>query len=173
MGTRGRAIIGSKAERLAERAIIGSKAERLAERAPASEWNRRPGLGSPMPRPATCGVPQRSSAKGIGVRRAAGVLPEYTALVDRNRKYVQVSDSFCKLLGYHRDELIGKKCDDLTAPRTNNIQTVFDLFMQSGYMHGIWILVHRQGTRILVRYEAWIRADGLTESQMELLGAGA
>jgi len=156
-----------------ERAIISSKADRLAERAPTSEWNRRPGLGSPMPHPAIGGVPERSSAQGIGARRAAGVLPEYTALVDRNRKYVQVSDSFCKLLGYHRDELIGKKYDDLTAPRTNNIQTVFELFMQSGYMHGIWILVHRQGTRILVRYEAWIRADGLTESQMELLGAGA
>ena len=27
---------------------------------------------------------------------------------------------------------------------------VFDLFMKSGYMHGIWILVHCRGTRILV-----------------------
>jgi PAS domain S-box-containing protein len=101
------------------------------------------------------------------------VLPEYTSLVNRNRKYVDVSDSFCKLLGYRREELIGRKCDDVTAPRTNDVQTVFELFLKSGYMHGIWILMHRRGTRILVRYEAWQRPDGLIESQMELLGAGA
>jgi PAS domain S-box-containing protein len=156
-----------------ERVILNSKADRLAERVSEMGWAHRPGLGAPIPRPALGGVPARNSAQPVVPRPAAGVLPEYTALVDRNRKYVEVSDSFCKLLGYDRNELIGKKYDDLTAPRTNNIQTIFDLFMKSGYMHGIWILMHRRGTRILVRYEAWIRPDGLTESQMELLGAGA
>lgn len=156
-----------------ERVILSSKADRLAERVSEMGWSPRPGLGTVVPRPAMGGVPARKSSPPIVRRPAAGVLPEYTALVDRNRKYVQVSDSFCKLLGYDRNELIGRKYDDLTAPRTNHIQTIFDLFMKSGYMHGIWVLVHRRGTRILVRYEAWVRPDGLTESQMELLGAGA
>jgi len=98
---------------------------------------------------------------------------EYAAVVDRNRRYVQVSDSFCKLLGYQRDELIGKQYDDVTAPGTNDIPTVSNLLQREGYMHGIWVFAHRRCTRILVRYEAWVRRDGLIECNMDLLGAGA
>jgi PAS domain S-box-containing protein len=156
-----------------DRVILTSKADRLAERVSDMGWAPRQSLAATVPYPAVGAIPAKKLTERTGPPRSADVLPEYTALVDRNRKYVQVSDSFCKLLGYQREELIGRKYDDLTAPRTNNVQTVFDLFMKSGYMHGIWILVHRRGTRILVRYEAWLRPDGLTESQMELLGAGA
>jgi PAS domain S-box-containing protein len=100
------------------------------------------------------------------------VAPDYTAVVDRERRYVEVSDSFCKLVGYTREQLIGKKYDDLTAPNTNDIPTVFSLFLEEGYMHGLWMLVHRTGTRILIRYESWVRPDSLIESNMELVGAG-
>lgn len=103
----------------------------------------------------------------------ARVLPDYSVEVDPDRKYTEVSDGFCKLLGYRREELIGTKFDMVTAPRTNDIPIVFELFMRLGYMHGIWILVHRTGTRILVRYEAWLRPDHQIECIMELLGAGA
>ena len=100
------------------------------------------------------------------------VAPDYTTVVDREHKYVEVSDSFCKLVGYTREELIGKKYDELTAPNTNDIPTIFRLFLEEGYMHGLWMLVHRTGTRVLVRYEAWLRQDGLIEGNMELVGAG-
>jgi PAS domain S-box-containing protein len=82
------------------------------------------------------------------------VKPQYVTVVDGDRKYVEVSDSFCQLVGYQREELVGKRYDDLTAPDTNNIPTVFGLFQKLGYMHGLWMLVSREGTRILVRYEA-------------------
>lgn len=156
-----------------ERVILSSKADRLAERVSNMGWAPRDTVGPTMPIPALGGVPERNSGRFPSASRGAEVLAEYTTVVDRKRKYVEVSDSFCKLLGYQREELIGRKYDDLTAPRTNDVQTVFDLFMKSGYMHGIWILVHRRGTRILVRYEARLRLDGFIESQMELLGAGA
>lgn len=106
-------------------------------------------------------------------RPDAHVQPEYSVIVDSDRKYVDVSESFCKLLGYRREELIGEKYDVLTVPKTNDIPTVFSLFVSAGYMHGIWVFAHRRGTRILVRYEAWFRSDGLIECQMDLLGAGA
>jgi PAS domain S-box-containing protein len=51
----------------------------------------------------------------------AQVLPEYTTVMDSNRTYVDVSDSFCKLLGYEREELVGKKYDVVTAPKTNQL----------------------------------------------------
>jgi PAS domain S-box-containing protein len=101
------------------------------------------------------------------------VRPDYSVVVTTDRRYREVSESFCKLLGYRREELIGRKYDDFTAPMTNDVQVVLNLFLKTQYMHGIWILVHREGTKILVRYESWIREDGLFESHMELLGAGA
>jgi PAS domain-containing protein len=104
----------------------------------------------------------------------ARVLPDYAVQIDMNRKYLEVSDGFCKLLGYSRTELIGKRLDEVIAPQTTNIPLIFDLFLQIGYMHGIWILLNRSHTtRILVRYEAWLQKDRRIECNMELLGAGA
>ena len=96
----------------------------------------------------------------------------YIAILDSNRKYVQVSENFCQLLGYSRRELEEKRVDDLTAPETTDVPMVFDLFSRLGYMHGLWMLVARKGTRILIRYEAWLRPDSLIEGHMEVVGAG-
>jgi PAS domain S-box-containing protein len=100
------------------------------------------------------------------------VKPEFITVVDGDRRFVQVSESFCQLLGYRPEELIGKPYDEVTAPNTNDIPTVSRLFTQSGYMHGLWLLASRQGTRVLVRYESWIRPDSYIEGHMELVGAG-
>jgi PAS domain S-box-containing protein len=99
------------------------------------------------------------------------VEPQYVTVVDSDRRYVEVSDSFCQLVGYQREELVGKRYDDLTAPNTSDIPTVFGLFQKLGYMHGMWMLVSREGTRILVRYEAWLRPDSNIEGHMEVVGA--
>jgi PAS domain-containing protein len=37
-----------------------------------------------------------------GSRPNAHVQPQYVVIVDANRRYVDVSESFCKLLGYQR-----------------------------------------------------------------------
>ncbi len=82
-----------------------------------------------------------------------------------------MSDSFCQLVGYRREELIGKRYDEVTAPGTNDIPTIFRLFVNHGYMHGLWMLMHRNGTRVLVRYEAWVRYDCYIQSKMDLVSA--
>jgi hypothetical protein len=38
--------------------------------------------------------------------------------------------------------------------------------------HGLWLLVSREGTRILVRYQSRVRIDLLMQTQLELIGAG-
>jgi PAS domain-containing protein len=100
------------------------------------------------------------------------VTQDYVTVVDLDRRYVHVSDDFCKLVGYDRETLIGKRYDDLSAPETTDIPMVFNLFCQLEYMHGLWMLVARGGTRILVRYESWLRSDLLIEGHMQLVGAG-
>jgi PAS domain S-box-containing protein len=101
------------------------------------------------------------------------VQPEYVTVVNSRRRFVEVSPAFCKLIGYTQGELLGKTYDEITVPRTNNIPQVLEMFLQIGYMSGIWVFAHRSGTKLFVRYESVIRKDGLFESQMELLAAGA
>ena len=93
----------------------------------------------------------------------------YTTIVDSDRRYVWVSDNFCELLGYKIDELIGKRYDEVTAPTTSDIPVTSRMFKKLGYMHGLWMLINRTGDRILIRYEAWLRADSLVESNIELV----
>jgi PAS domain S-box-containing protein len=101
------------------------------------------------------------------------VQPEYTTVVNPRRQFVEVSPSFCKLLGYTQGELIGRSYDEFTVPGTSNIPSVLELFLQNGHMEGIWVLAHRSGTKLFVRYEASLRKDGFYESRMQLLAAGA
>jgi PAS domain S-box-containing protein len=100
---------------------------------------------------------------------ALHVPPDYTTVVGMDHRYIEVSDSFCQLLGYQREELIGKTYDEISVSGTNDIPTVFRLFIKNGYMHGLWMLVHRRGNPILVKYESWVRPDSQIESNMELV----
>ena len=59
----------------------------------------------------------------------AEVRPQYTAVIDLNRKYIEVSDSFCRLLGRTRNQLVGHRIDDVTSPNSIDIQAVYDCFM--------------------------------------------
>jgi len=101
----------------------------------------------------------------------AEVRPEYTALINLDRKYIDVSDTFCHLLGRSRQELIGHQFDEVTAPNSVDIQAIYDAFLYAGYSHGLWLLLHRTGTRILVRYDAVLSEDKII-ARMELAGDG-
>ncbi len=101
------------------------------------------------------------------------VQPEYVTVISARRKFVDVSPSFCKLLGYTREELLDRLFDDFTVPYTANIPIIWRLFVWTERMAGIWVFAHRSGTKLFVRYEAFARSDGFYEVHMELLGAGA
>ena len=126
-----------------------------------------PGLAAYDPR----NVPEWVKLLREDLLNGLHVAPTYTTVVDRDRKYVDVSESFCELVGYKIEDLIGRTYDLLTAPNTTDIPTTYDLFSRVGYMHGLWTLVHRTGYRILIRYEAWIRADANIQSNIEVVQA--
>jgi PAS domain-containing protein len=57
-----------------------------------------------------------SDADGLPTPASRGcrpVAPTYTNVVDDDRRFVRVSDSFCELLGYRSQELIGKTFDEI------------------------------------------------------------
>lgn len=97
--------------------------------------------------------------------------PECTTVVDKDRNLLEVSDGFCLLVDYSRQELLHMNYDDLTAPGSLDIATASKLFATVGYMYGLWLLVSRMGTRILVRYESQLRKDALIQSHMEAIAA--
>src|SRR5882757_10190025 len=88
--------------------------------------------------------PTSSSISSVHETR---VQPEYISVVNAQRKFVEVSPSFCKLLGYTREELVGRLFDDFTVPRTTNIPIIWRLFVRNTGMIGIWVFAHRGGTK--------------------------
>jgi PAS domain-containing protein len=99
-------------------------------------------------------------------------IPNCSILIGKDNSYLEVSDDFCRLFGYSRAELLRMKLEDLAAPGTVDITTAFNPSKATGCAHGLWLLVSREGTRILVRYESRIRGDLLMQSKLELIGAG-
>jgi PAS domain-containing protein len=114
-------------------------------------------------------VPEWLNLMRQAVLKGANVPPTYTTVVDQDRKYVHVSDSFSELVGYKVEELLGTRYDHLTALNTTDIPTTHNLFSKLGYMHGLWMFVHRTGYQILVRYEAWLRPDTNIQSNIEVV----
>ena len=98
--------------------------------------------------------------------------PTCTILIGKDNGYLEVSEGFCRLLGYSREELLRMKLEDLAAPGTADITTTFNPSKETGCAHGLWLLVSREGTRILVKYESRVRIDLSMQTQLELIGAG-
>jgi hypothetical protein len=103
-------------------------------------------------------------------RRAASAT--CTILIGKDNSYLEVSDGFCRLVGYSRAELLGMKLEELAAPGTADITAAYNPSKTTGCADGLWLLVSREGTRILVRYESRLRIDLLMQTQLELIGAG-
>jgi PAS domain S-box-containing protein len=97
---------------------------------------------------------------------------ECSIVVGTHNKYVEVSDGFCGLVGYSREELLQMTLNNLAAPGTLDAINTFDPSRPSGYAHGLWLLVSREGTRILVKHKSRVRADLLLQSQVELVSVG-
>jgi PAS domain S-box-containing protein len=160
-------------------ALVGSHSKELEESAGAGAMSKRKAYISPRLIRHESGADLPDWAKNLiqplreellaRNRTRRQVRPVYTTVVDSDRRYIEVSDSFCGLLGYEPKELIGKRYDDLSEPNINDIPTIFTLFSRLGYMHGLWMLLHRTGARVLVRYEAWLRSDSCIEANMELV----
>ena len=116
-------------------------------------------------------TPHNQVAMRQDLLKGAHVPPTYTTVVDQDRKFVEVSKSFSELVGYKIEELIGTRYDNVTALSTADIPTTNNLFSRLGYMHGLWMLAHRTGYHILIRYESWLRPDTNIQSNIEVVQA--
>jgi PAS domain S-box-containing protein len=88
------------------------------------------------------------------------------AWVDRDRRFVHVTEGFLELIGYDRDEVLGHLIDDFTYPGTANAREVFHRYLKDGHMEGAYVLRHKSGQKVAIEYEAGILADGCMYSNM-------
>jgi CheY-like chemotaxis protein len=74
---------------------------------------------------------------------------EYVAFVDRDRKYIDVTDGVCDLLGYSREDLLGMRIDDVAAPaEAANVVPLFQRYVAEKGQDGAFILQGRGGKLI-------------------------
>lgn len=99
---------------------------------------------------------------------------EYVVFVDANRRYVDVTEGVCSLLGYSRAELLGKTIDDITAPEIKeSIPGTFNQYVNSGGLSGEFLLLARNGRKVPIRYDARVFPDGCLVARWEPLASAA
>ena len=110
---------------------------------------------------------------GMLVMRSHGhpeVRSDYYAYVDRERRYVLVSKPLCEVLGYDLEDLIGKHIEDIThASQPAAPKTMFETYLRDGAMEGNYVLKHRSGTPVRIKFRATSLPDGCLVSEMEVL----
>src|ERR1700722_2276954 len=84
---------------------------------------------------------------------------EYVIFADASRRYLDCSDGVCRLLGYTRTELIGKTIDDVSYI-PERVPELFAKFIKQGEQSGEYILQHKTGRPVLIRYRSYIFSDG-------------
>ena len=86
---------------------------------------------------------------------------DYVVFVDANRRYVEVTDGVCRLLGYSREELLAKTIDDIADPELRaQLPETFGEYVKQGEMEGTYSLLGKDGSRIPIRYQAKVYPDG-------------
>lgn len=85
----------------------------------------------------------------------------YVAFADAQRRYLDVTDGVCELLGYSRSELLQMRIEEVTAPRMrSDTRPLFERYMEDGLQRGSYILLHRNGKEIPITYIARAFPDG-------------
>jgi PAS domain S-box-containing protein len=89
-----------------------------------------------------------------------GLKSPYLVFADGNRRLIEVTEEVCRLLGYERAELLRMTIDEITAPNSAPVPERFNEFLKEGFQEGVYVLRHRNGQQISMRYRAKVFPDG-------------
>lgn len=73
----------------------------------------------------------------------------------------------CELLGYSRPELLAKTIDEISLDK-DEAATLFKTYLQDGLQQGDFIVRHKNGTPIFIKYRSWVFADGCLAATWQL-----
>lgn len=91
---------------------------------------------------------------------------DYLMFVNHERRYVEVTDAVCRLLGYRRAEILGMTIEDVAMPAPTEVRQLFQEYRAAGQQRGEFVLRHKTGKPVPVRYEAVVLADGCLASRL-------
>lgn len=91
--------------------------------------------------------------------------------VDQERRYVEATPKACELIGYEPTELIGKRIDDVSARDSESVQKQFERYVKEKEQEGVFVLKHKNGRTVPIRYRALVLPDGCMAAQWEPLEA--
>jgi len=93
-------------------------------------------------------------------QKSSGFSSDIIAVVNKERRYIEVSDSVCILLGYSKEELLRMTIDALTHPSVSNTPELFEQYVRDGFQEGNFVLRHKSGAAVPIRYRARVLPDG-------------
>ena len=96
---------------------------------------------------------------------------EYVVFVDAEGKYVEATNDACGLLGYTRAEFIGKRIEEVSAIDPQKVADLFSEFQTAGSLQGEYLLLHRNGSKVKIRYDAKVYPDGCMAASWRPLSA--
>jgi len=113
----------------------------------------------------------QSSNSGRITHSHTEIAGTYVVFVDTNRRYVEVTDGVCQLLGYSRQELLALTIDDVAAPELrSNVPETFQLYVAEGGLEGQYCLLAKDGKRIPIHYQSKVYPDGCMVARWEPIG---
>jgi len=84
---------------------------------------------------------------------------EFVVFTNPSRQYVDCTEGVCRLLGYEREELLARTIDNISF-HDDQISRLFMEYLQQGRMDGEYVLKHKSGTPVPIRYRAFVFPDG-------------
>ena len=89
------------------------------------------------------------------------LFPPAQVEVDDQRRYIDVNQVACELLGYSREELLGKTIEDLSYPSGAHVPPMYAQFIKDGAMDGIFALQRKTGEIIRIRFRSGVEGGRL------------
>jgi PAS domain-containing protein len=91
---------------------------------------------------------------------------EFVVFTDPLRRYVDCTDGVCRLLGYQRPEMLARSIENVSF-HDGEVSKLFAEYLRRGKMDGEFVLRHKDGSPIPIRYRAFVFDDGCAAAVWE------
>jgi PAS domain S-box-containing protein len=91
---------------------------------------------------------------------------EFVVFTDPSRRYVDCTDGVCRLLGYARSEMLARSIENVSF-HDGEVSKLFAEYLRRGRMDGEFVLRHKDGNPIPIRYRAFVFDDGCAAAVWE------